>query len=143
MMALNAEEQERVVHAINVAENETSGEIRVVIENHCPDEVHDRATYYFSKLGMHKTMLKNGVLIYIALEDHKFSIIGDRGINQRVESDFWNCTKDLMVEEFRTDKIVEGLVKGIEHAGKQLAKFFPREHDDINELPNDIVFGDR
>lgn len=142
-MALHTEEQERVVHAINVAENETSGEIRVVIENHCPDEVQDRATYYFSKLGMHKTVLKNGVLIYIALEDHKFAIIGDKGINERVEDDFWNCTKDVMVEEFRQGRIVEGLVAGIGHAGRQLAKFFPREHDDVNELPNDIVFGDR
>ncbi|UIR56060.1 TPM domain-containing protein [Sphingobacterium sp. SRCM116780] len=142
MEAFSSEEQEKVVHAISVAENRTSGEIRVVIEKHCPGEVFERATHYFEKLGMHQTALRNGVLIYLASEDHKFSIIGDAGINKRVADDFWESTKEIMVQEFRNGQFVTGLTKGIEHAAEQLAKFYPRQHDDINELPNDIVFGD-
>lgn len=143
MQLFSSEEQEKVVHAISVAEHRTSGEIRVVVEKHCPEEVLDRATYYFEKLGMHKTALRNGVLIYIAIADHKFSIIGDRGINQRVPGDFWEQTKDVMLQEFREGHLIGGLVKGIEDAGLQLANFYPRKHDDINELPNDIVFGEK
>lgn len=143
MGTFSSEQQEKVVHAINIAENKTSGEIRVVVEKHCPGEVFDRATYYFEKLAMHKTALRNGVLIYLAHEDHKFSIIGDAGIHKKVSDDFWECTKEIMVQEFRKEQFVEGLIQGIVHAGGQLAKFYPREEDDINELPNDIVFGDR
>ncbi|MBP3943419.1 TPM domain-containing protein [Sphingobacteriaceae bacterium WQ 2009] len=143
MKIFNADQQDRIVHAINVAENTTSGELRVVVEKNCDGEAIDRASYHFTKLGMHKTAQRNGVLIYIAVEDHTFSIIGDLGINKLVPADFWECTKEAMVTEFRQGNLVEGLVKGIVHAGEQLRHFFPRQQDDINELPNDIVFGDK
>lgn len=143
MNILNSEQQDYIVHAIHKAENMTSGELRVVVEKNCEGEALDRATYYFAKLGMHKTALRNGVLIYIAVEDHTFSIIGDAGINKLVPADFWESTKEVMVAEFRQDKLVEGLVQGISKAGEQLKHFFPKQQDDINELPNDIVFGDK
>jgi len=143
MQIFNSEEQERIVHAINTAENMTSGELRVVIERHCKEDVLDRATYFFSKLGMHQTAARNGVLIYMAVEDHTFSIIGDTGINARVAADFWECSKEAMLAEFRKENLVEGLVQGIKQAGEQLKAYFPRQKDDVNELPNDIVFGDK
>jgi uncharacterized membrane protein len=143
MGTFSSEEQEKVVQAISIAENKTSGEIRVVVEKHCPGEVFDRAKHYFEKLAMHKTALRNGVLIYLAHEDHKFSIIGDGGIHKKVGDDFWEETKEIMVQEFRNAQYVNGLIQGIEHAGEQLAKFYPKEDDDINELPNHIVFGDK
>ncbi|AIM38923.1 hypothetical protein KO02_21130 [Sphingobacterium sp. ML3W] len=143
MGAFSSEEQEKVVHAISLAENRTSGEIRVVVEKHCPGEVFDRAKHYFEKLAMHKTALRNGVLIYLAHEDHKFSIIGDAGIHTKVTADFWESTKEIMVQEFRKAAFAEGLIRGIQNAGAELAKFYPRQDDDINELPNDIVFGDK
>lgn len=143
MGIFSAEQQEKVVQAISLAENKTSGEIRVVVEKHCPEEVFDRAKHYFEKLDMHKTALRNGVLIYLAHEDHKFSIIGDAGIDKKVSADFWECTKEIMLNEFRQGQYVNGLIQGIEHAAEQLGKFYPKESDDINELPNDIVFGER
>lgn len=142
MSILNTEEQERIAHAVSIAENRTSGEIRIVIENVVGDvDVLDKATQYFEELDMHKTALRNGVLIYLAVVDHQFAIIGDIGINKRVGDDFWETTKEKMLVYFRTGNFFGGLVEGIHEAGEQLHRFFPRQEDDINELPNEVYFG--
>lgn len=142
MALLNADEQERVVQAINLAENMTSGEIRVVVENTVGgDDVMNKAALYFNELEMHNTVSRHGVLIYLAIADHQFAIIGDSGINNRVESDFWECTKEEMLAFFKRGDYAGGLVAGITRAGTRLEQYFPRQEDDINELPNDIHFG--
>lgn len=142
MGLLNAEEQERVAHAISVAENMTSGELRVVVENVVGEEsAIIKAQAYFEKLEMHKTVLRNGVLIYLAIADHQFAIIGDKGINDCVPVDFWEITKEKMLGFFKVGDYTQGLVIGIHNAGEQLHNFFPRKDDDINELPNEIYFG--
>lgn len=142
MQPFTEEEQEEIIHAIQVAEGHTSGEIRLAVEAHCKGEPMDRAAVYFQRLGMDKTALRNGVLIYIATDDHQFAIIGDMGIHDKVGSGFWEETKDLMVHHFKQGDLVQGLIEGIIHAGEQLQRFFPRQDDDVNELPNDIAFGD-
>lgn len=142
MEIFNQEEQEKVVQAISLAENRTSGEIRLVVERKLHGiEAYEQATAYFEKLKMHQTLLRNGVLIYLATDDHQFAIIGDSGINDKVPSDFWESTKESMLAYFRQSDYVHGLIAGIEQAGEQLAHYFPRRDDDVNELPNDIYFG--
>ncbi|SEM29611.1 TLP18.3, Psb32 and MOLO-1 founding protein of phosphatase [bacterium A37T11] len=141
-MIFNSEEQAKLAYAINKAENKTSGEIRLCVEKHCPGEVLDRAVNYFHRLNMEKTALRNGVLIYLATEDHKFAIIGDKGIDQKVGERFWDETKNLMLEHFQNNRLLEGLEAGIDSAGQQLKTFFPRKDDDINELPDEVFFGD-
>lgn len=143
MAILNQDEQERIVHAVNLAENMTSGEIRLVVENVIGKDVsvYEKATQYFHKLNMHKTAQRNGVLLYLAIQDHQFAIIGDSGINSKVNADFWESTKEKMLVHFKQGDFVSGLVEGIREAGEQLRHYFPRGVDDINELPNDIHFG--
>lgn len=142
MAIFSTNEQERIVQAINIAESKTSGEIRLVIDRKLlyPSAL-EAAVGYFEKLNMHKTQLQNGVLIYLAVDDHQFAIIGDKGINERVAPDFWDATKERMVAHFKRNEIAEGLVDGIRHAGEQLQAFYPRRLDDINELPDDIYYG--
>ncbi len=137
------EEKEKIVHAIEEAEKNTSGEIRVYIEKDCKTDVLDRAAYIFKKLGMHKTQLRNGVLFYLALEDHKFAILGDAGINRVTPDDFWDNIKEKMLEYFKENRIADGLVKGILMAGEKLKEHFPYQQDDVNELPDEISFGDK
>lgn len=136
-----AENQLQIANAIRVAEMNTSGEIRLHIEKYCKDDVLDQAAYVFGKLEMHKTKLRNGVLFYLAVEDHKFAILGDAGINQKVPVDFWDKTKELVLSKFREGNITEGLTSGILMAGEQLKAHFPYLEDDKNELTNDISFG--
>jgi uncharacterized membrane protein len=139
---LTSEQQEQVKQAIREAELNTSGEIRVHIDKKCEAEnVLERAAQVFDLLGMQKTELRNGVLIYVAVESRQLAILGDIGINQVVPENFWESTRDIMIEYFKKGDYTQGLVKGILHAGEQLKKHFPYQTDDINELPNEITFG--
>lgn len=135
----NSSEQHEISHAISLAENHTSGEIRVCVERLCEGDPFERAKYYFEKLGMDKTALKNGVLFYVAVDAHKFAILGDSGIDLKVPENFWEETKNLMKSHFIDNQIIEGLILGIDMAGKQLKHYFPVADDDIDELPNEVI----
>jgi len=142
MKIFTEEEQQHITEAVEAAERFTSGEIRICIEKSCSEPVLDRAANYFRKLEMDQTALHNGVLIYVAVIDHKFAIIGDSGINRVVPHDFWNETKDAMLEHFKAGNLVQGIVTGVHMAGQQLQTYFPYLEDDKNELPDDISFMD-
>ena len=135
---LTEAEQEQVIAAIKEAELKTSGEIRVHIERHHDDEPYVRATELFGKLGMHQTAQRNGVLIYVATEDHRFAIIGDEGIDAVTPDDFWESTKNAMQELFRVGRFADGLVAGIMSVGTELVHHFPYQDDDENELSDEI-----
>lgn len=135
------EEKEEIKKAIQTAELNTSGEVRVHIESKCTENELDRAAFWFSELKMHKTEQRNGVLFYMALDDHKFAIIGDIGINAKVGSTFWDETKELMLGFFKEGKIASGLSIGIIQAGLQLKQHFPYNSNDVNELTDEISFG--
>jgi uncharacterized membrane protein len=136
------EDRDIIIAAIQTAERETSGEIQVHIENHCSGDVMDRAAEVFETLKMHQTKERNAVLFYLAVQDHRFAILGDSGINHVVPSDFWEKIKDRMLVEFKIGSFTEGLRIGIEMCGLQLKAHFPFEQKgDINELPDEISFG--
>lgn len=134
-------EEQEVVNTIRLAEKNTSGEIRVHIEKNTSVDAFQRATEVFHLLKMDETTLKNGVLIYLAVEDKTFVICGDKGINDVVPNDFWDCTKEIMANHFKTGNYAQGLIDGIFRAGEQLQKYFPYRDDDKNELPNEISKG--
>ena len=137
---LNREEDRRVVEAIKQAELNTSGEIKVHIENHCRGDVEKRSLVVFNRLKLNETQLHNGVLIYLAVKDRKFAILGDEGINKVVEDGFWNDVKDLMQNHFKEGRFAEGLEQGIMCCGEKLKAYFPYQTDDINEIPDDISY---
>lgn len=138
---LSQEEEQEIVEAIRIAESKTSGEIRVHIETSCTYKIEDHVLDVFHKLKMDNTKEENGVLIYIAVNDKSFAIYGDKGINQVVQSDFWDCTKDTMQNHFTKGEFKQGIIAGVLNAGEQLAKFFPWDTDDTNELSNEISKG--
>jgi uncharacterized membrane protein len=138
---LTAEEEQEIVAAIGKAEKNTSGEIRVHIEKETSIAAIDRAVEVFQQLNMENTQERNGVIIYVAVKSHKFAIYGDKGINEKVSDDFWNCTKDAMANHFKEGNFKQGLIDGILHAGEQLKKYFPYQDDDTDELTNEISKG--
>ena len=138
----NAHEKEQIVAAIKAAEKNTSGEIRVHIERKCNEDVLDHAAFMFEELEMHQTELRNGVLIYLAVEDRQLAILGDAGINLKVPKGFWDDTRDVMINEFKQGNFAKGLSDGIIKAGEQLKEHFPYQSDDVNELSDDISFGE-
>ena len=137
---LNNEEDHRVVQAIRQAELNTSGEIKVHIENRCKGDVEERSLVVFDHLKMNETQQRNGVLIYLAVKDHKFAILGDEGINNVVEPDFWNDIRDLMATAFKEGLFADGLEQGIARCGEKLKTYFPYQSDDINEIPDEISY---
>lgn len=136
------EEKTRVVNAIRHAERLTSGEIRLFVESRCEYvDPMDRAREAFVSLGMDKTKQRNGVLLYIAILDHQFAILGDQGIHDKVGTDFWQQEAILLKKHFSSNQIVEGIEVCVKEIGESLYHYFPYESGDQNELPDDIIFG--
>jgi uncharacterized membrane protein len=138
---LSESDEQEVIKAIQKAELNTSGEIRIHIEEKATKDVYERALDVFNELNMHQTEQRNGVLIYVATEDKKFAICGDKGINEVVADDFWDSTRDSVAEHFKKGNFKNGIVAGILSAGIQLNQFFPWQTDDENELSNEISKG--
>ncbi len=136
------EEQKRLItDAVKEAELNTSGEIRVHIESNCKEDALDRAAYIFEKLAIHKTELRNGVLFYLSINDKKFAILGDAGINAVTPENFWEEIKETIINYFKKNEFDVGLSEGIKMAGQALKKYFPYQKDDVNELSDEISFG--
>ena len=135
---LTPSEEQEIVATIRHTEKKTSGEIRIHLERSSPSELMTRAREVFYELKMDQTKLENGVLIYVAVEDHKFAIYGGRGIDSVVNSNFWEGTKNAIQDQFKKSCFKQGLIDGIILAGSELTNYFPRTADDKNELPDEI-----
>lgn len=131
-------DQERIVQAICTAEEKTSGEIRVHIQPKAHGEIRNVAERTFERLGMTKTDLRNGVLLFIAAEEQRFVILGDRGINDKVPAGFWDEIAAKLTIHFKNREFTDGIVEAIHSAGEELRHYFPRAEGDVNELTNEI-----
>jgi len=138
---LTEAEEQRIVEAIRDAEIATSGEVRVHIERKSPVDIIERAKEVFYFLKMENTKDKNGILFYVAVDDKKFAIIGDEGIDKVVPENFWKSVTHTVTSEFAKGERVNGLVLGILEAGQKLQHYFPYQKDDKNELSNEISKG--
>jgi len=136
------EQKEDIRQAVLNAELDTSGEIRIHIETSCKGDVLDRAAFIFDKMGMHKTEKRNGVLFYLAVKNRRFAVLGDKGINAVVPEDFWDELKNLLLNHFREERFTEGLIEGVDLVGTNLKKHFPYQTGDVNELSDEISFGE-
>ncbi|HAO14539.1 MAG TPA: hypothetical protein DDE71_03075 [Tenacibaculum sp.] len=135
---LSAKEEKEIVKAIRQAEQNTSGEIRVHIEKTAKISHYLRVQEVFENLKMYKTSERNGVLFYVAVDDRKFVVYGDEGINKVVPANFWNITKEVVQEKFQEGYFKEGIIAGVLKAGEELKNHFPRQIDDVDELSNEI-----
>ncbi|WP_267739992.1 TPM domain-containing protein [Myroides injenensis] len=139
---LSPQDELEIVQAITDAEKGSSGEIRVHIETNSNKEPLERAKEVFFELGMDKTKDRNGVLFYICINSRFFVILGDEGIDKKVQNEnFWEGTRELVINHFKQEKYKEGLILGITKAGKKLQLLFPDTSSTDNELPNEISKG--
>lgn len=132
-------ERQRVKAAIAAAERQTSGEVRVHLDEHCEDPALDRAAFVFAELDMHRTKQRNGVLLYVNVTDRQVAVIGDGGIHAQVGQHFWDDVLELVRLHFIGGRFAEGLIAGVERIGEKLREHFPWERDDRNELSNEIT----
>ncbi len=136
----NPEESSKIVEAIAQAEKNTSGEIRVHLASKVKGEVLSEAIRTFDRLGMHKTALRNGILIFLVPSQKVFAIYGDQGINEKVPPNFWEEERDLLFQYFKEGKYTDGICEVVQQVGEKLQLFFPIQADDKNELSNEISF---
>jgi len=137
----NEEQEGRVIRAIREAERQTSGEIRVHIDNRSSGDVMKIAKQAFHRLGMDQTAARNGVLIFILPNMKAFAILGDEGIDRVVPDDFWSAERDIMEKYFRVEDYVGGVCEVVKQIGEKLKEHFPYDEDaDANELPDDISY---
>jgi uncharacterized membrane protein len=135
---LDEADLDAVSAAIAAAEAGTSAEIRVHLDARCPGEALARAALVFERLGMHRTAARNGVLIYVSIEDRKLAVLGDRGIHERVGQAYWDGLVEAVAGHFRGRRFREGLVHAVGEAGVALGRHFPRRPDDVDELPDRV-----
>ncbi|MEM6377418.1 MAG: TPM domain-containing protein [Bacteroidota bacterium] len=134
------EDEANIIAAIQTAEKNTSGEIRVHLHEKIDKTLMKDAQKAFKKMGMHRTAARNGVLIFLVPFQKQFAILGDQGINEVVPEDFWDVVKEKMQTQFRAGKFVAGVCDGIQEVGAQLKSYFPYQSDDKNELPDEISY---
>lgn len=137
------EEKQLIIQSVRLAEQMTSGEIRVYVEPRCSYmNAIDRAAEIFFRLGMQNTVDRNAVLVYVALKDKQLAIFGDKGIHEKVGDAFWNQEVQKMIQNFNRSNYAEGIIEVVTDIGRALKEHFPfNSQTDKNELPDDIVFG--
>jgi len=133
---------EHIRKAINDAEKETSGEVRVSVSRFFWGRVRPAAELAFRRLGMTRTKDRNGILFFIVPSRRKFVVLGDEGIHAKVGQEFWDGIAAAMSEDFKKGDFTDGLIRGIRKAAAGLAAHFPYDAaTDVDELPDDIDFG--
>ncbi len=138
----NEDQNKRIVKAIEDAEKMTSGEVRVYIELKCKYvDALDRAHEIFQQLNMENTKERNGVLVYVAMKDRQFAILGDKGIHEKVGDSFWKEQRNDMLQHFQKGKFIDGISSAVRSIGASLKSYFPHQSDDENELPDDVIYG--
>lgn len=137
------EEKQQLVDAIQKAEHQTSGEVRIFVESKCRFvDALDRAQEIFVSLKMHETELKNATLVYVAVKDKQVAVLGDEGIHQKVGEQYWKDIVSSMLMHFKKEKLIDGICYAIHDLGEALKTHFPyNSNTDKNELPDEIVFG--
>jgi uncharacterized membrane protein len=132
---------EAIRRAVERAESQTSGQIRVSVSTLFWGDVRHAAHRAFVRLGMEQTRQRNGILLFIVPSRRRFAVVGDQGIHDRVGQDFWDGVAKAISERFHKGDFTGGIIHGVETVGQQLAQHFPPVPGGPNELPDDVDLG--
>ena len=134
---------ERIEAAVRASEKRHAGEIRFVVEGPLEFlpvlrglEPRERALEVFSLLRVWDTEHNIGVLIYVQLVDRDIEIVADRGIAARIGQPEWDAICQRMQDAFKAGRYEAGAVAGIDDVTALLARHFPPEPLDRDELPD-------
>ena len=101
--------------------------------------VQERAFRTFFEKQLYKTKDETGILIFLSELEHKVWILGDRGINEKIPAQEWQEIADTITTGIREGRACQSLCAAIDRCGRLLAKHFPRQADDLNELSDDLI----
>ncbi|NTZ42826.1 hypothetical protein G7A66_06935 [Altererythrobacter sp. SALINAS58] len=101
--------------------------------------VEDRAIALFRVGAERRTHGRTGIMIYLSMDEHRAEIVADRAIAEKVDDHVWGDAMAAMLVELKQGDIAAGMIAAIERVGAVLAEHFPREEDDVNELPDRLI----
>jgi uncharacterized membrane protein len=127
-----------IARAVEEAESRTSGEIVVhMVHNLLPLETpRRRAHRAFLALHMNRTRGRNGVLLFLAMKKKLFEIVADDGAHEKVGDAAWEEIARRITETMKREGFEAGVCLGVALLGEALAKHFPRQEGDVDELPD-------
>jgi uncharacterized membrane protein len=136
---------EAIERAVENAERNTSGEIKVKIIGNCdPDlggDANAQAVREFEREGLGNTRDKTGVLLLLVFNERKFTVLGDSGIHAKLGQEYWDRAAREMSDYFRQGAFGLGIHAAVTDVGFRLAEFFPKRSDDVNELSDGVILG--
>lgn len=137
---------DKIAATIAEVERGTSAEIRVCIrEERDHDEaglsLEEVAKGEFFKLGMDKTSGRNGILLFILFEEHKFYVMGDEGIHKRVHPETWEDVAATLKEHFKHGNYEAGIHDALKKIISHVHTEFASSGDTARELSNEVVIG--
>jgi uncharacterized membrane protein len=138
---LSVDDLDAIARAVASAEQLTSGQVRVHLEERCVGDPLAQAGAAFQRIGMHRTRLRNSVLLYLALDDHRFAVLGDSAIHERVGAGFWDSVRDALRGELHAGRMRDGIVAAVLEIGRVLGQHFPNRPDDVDELSDSVSVG--
>lgn len=141
---LSDDDLDKIANSINEIEKKTSGELRVCIKKkrgllEKNKSLRELAFREFSKLNMHKTRDRTGVLLLILFNEKKFEILADVGINEKISTSLWDEISSIMKDHFTKREYLEGIQFALGRIGEILIKEFKTKDDDTDELSNEVI----
>lgn len=103
------------------------------------EEVEEAAIASFYSEGLYRTRQENGILIFVSVLEHRVWILGDRGINEKIDPGEWQDIVEDLTEGIKTGRQGEALCQAVTHVGEILKAHFPLQEDDRDELHNIII----
>ena len=101
--------------------------------------VRRRAILLFRTAAEARTHGRTGVLLYLSLDEHRAELVADSAIDAKVTPEVWGEAMAALVAAIRDGRPGEGMAEAVRQIGAVLAQHFPREADDINELPDRLI----
>ena len=106
--------------------------------------VRRRAAVAFLEEEVFSTVDRTGILLFLSLFERRVVVLGDGGINARVDEDEWLSITEAIAAGIRQGRPGPALVEGIVECGRLLARSGVEiQPDDRNELRDDLRRRDR
>jgi putative membrane protein len=102
-------------------------------------EVHERAVQTFHELGVHRTSSRTGVLIFVALFEHRVEIVCDIAIEEKISRDQWQKITQALALGIRQGNLAKALAEAVAAIGELARPLFPATANDKNELSDELV----
>jgi putative membrane protein len=94
----------------------------------------------FAQHGVRKTRRGTGILIFVALFEHRVVVLGDEAVNRALDPDeSWQEVVDRVLAGIRDGRAADGLVAAIRRCGDILSHPLPAGPDDRDEIPHGLI----